>query len=737
MKLAALFSFMLFIFSATHVAGQQNSPSVNPDSKEIEQRYLLKKQATAVYSGNNAITVFAPEQDCIAAIPLCDSVYTQTNSYVLSGALNNEIDPASSCLLSGEKNDVWYTFTVQASGILNFSITPLNTNDDYDWALFNLTGHVCSDIYSVPFLEVRCNYAPNLGCGGITGANNDTLGTCGGQNEPAIMVSAGQTYVINVSNFSTTQFGYTIDFSPGTAVIYDNLPPQPVVAGMNCTDSILTVSYPAELIDCSTIAADGSDFTVMDPGGSLHPVLAASGAGCGATKPYTSQINITLSTINVSYPGFYLLVKTGSDGNTFSDKCGNFTGNAGADTVAFVNVVNNILLDLGPDTAVCEAGAKPLLNAGNTGASFSWSCNNMPTGTNSQALQTTYAGTYNVTVTYGKGCIATDSMQLGFLPAFAFSLGNDTTICQGNLLPTLHTGISNAASYQWYLNNIFIAGASGDSLEITQPGVYVAIADSGNGGCPGIDTIVVTVVQPVAFDLGNNLVFCPGDSALIISGLSGPGYSYQWKYNNLLLPQNNDFIYVKDEGLYYLTVSSAIQCTGMDSISVTHEKIPGPVTVNCPLNDGVSNTFQWDPVPDASGYQVSMDGTGGWTVPTSGPQGTYHNTPLNVLSLYVRAESYGSCKPGPVSESLPCDIVISNILTPNQDGKNDFFYIKNLDQYPGTTVKILDRWGLTVYQSPDYKNNWDGGESQDGVYFYEVVLPRKGAYNGTLTILKK
>src|SRR5688572_16951308 len=86
-------------------------------------------------------------QDCLAAIPICQNVYQTTNSYVGEGNYPNEINNNSSCLGSGELNDVWYTFTVQQSGNLNFLITPNNSSDDYDWAVYNLTNNNCSDIY--------------------------------------------------------------------------------------------------------------------------------------------------------------------------------------------------------------------------------------------------------------------------------------------------------------------------------------------------------------------------------------------------------------------------------------------------------------------------------------------------------------------------------------------------------------------------------------------------------------
>jgi len=51
-------------------------------------------------------------------------------------------------------------------------------------------------------------------------------------------------------------------------------------------------------------------------------------------------------------------------------------------------------------------------------------------------------------------------------------------------------------------------------------------------------------------------------------------------------------------------------------------------------------------------------------------------------------------------------IRIPNAFSPNGDGKDDFFVIPNLPE--GSVIYIYNNWGSLVYQSQDYKNNWDG-----------------------------
>ena len=86
----------------------------------------------------------------------------------------------------------------------------------------------------------------------------------------------------------------------------------------------------------------------------------------------------------------------------------------------------------------------------------------------------------------------------------------------------------------------------------------------------------------------------------------------------------------------------------------------------------------------------------------------------------------------------PCEVEIPNVFTPgNGDGKNDVFFIKNLDSNPNSKVVILNRWGNEVYSTNNYQNNWNGGDLPDGTYYYVVVLQTGKDYKGTLKLIRQ
>ncbi len=115
-----------------------------------------------------------------------------------------------------------------------------------------------------------------------------------------------------------------------------------------------------------------------------------------------------------------------------------------------------------------------------------------------------------------------------------------------------------------------------------------------------------------------------------------------------------------------------------------------------------------------------------------------------------------------VVDVFPVDLFIPNVFTPNGDGYNDYFVIKAKDAsqqgtksalkfdgavqqykplndyYEKTHLVIFNRLGRKVFESDNYKNDWDGGGLPDGTYFY--VLKCQGfkdknvVYKGSITI---
>lgn len=71
-------------------------------------------------------------------------------------------------------------------------------------------------------------------------------------------------------------------------------------------------------------------------------------------------------------------------------------------------------------------------------------------------------------------------------------------------------------------------------------------------------------------------------------------------------------------------------------------------------------------------------------------------------------------------------MTIPSVITPNGDGLNDNFVVLGLEQYPGSTLAIYNRWGDEVYSSENYINDWEGTHLEEelpiGTYFYVLKV---------------
>jgi gliding motility-associated-like protein len=92
-------------------------------------------------------------------------------------------------------------------------------------------------------------------------------------------------------------------------------------------------------------------------------------------------------------------------------------------------------------------------------------------------------------------------------------------------------------------------------------------------------------------------------------------------------------------------------------------------------------------------------------------------------------------------EPLSIAIVVPNAFSPNGDGQNDTWNIKNIQNYPGNTVDVYNRYGEKLYSSIGYGTPWNGRyngiDLPFGTYYY-IINPKNGSsvISGYVTIIK-
>ncbi|MFY0651155.1 MAG: gliding motility-associated C-terminal domain-containing protein [Cyclobacteriaceae bacterium] len=91
------------------------------------------------------------------------------------------------------------------------------------------------------------------------------------------------------------------------------------------------------------------------------------------------------------------------------------------------------------------------------------------------------------------------------------------------------------------------------------------------------------------------------------------------------------------------------------------------------------------------------------------------------------------------------ELTFYNVFSPNGDFKNDYFEIQGIENFMGSVLTVVNRYGKTVYSAIGYQNDWagtTGGGSliASGVYYFTVELNEPRAkeqfLRGSFTILR-
>jgi gliding motility-associated-like protein len=123
---------------------------------------------------------------------------------------------------------------------------------------------------------------------------------------------------------------------------------------------------------------------------------------------------------------------------------------------------------------------------------------------------------------------------------------------------------------------------------------------------------------------------------------------------------------------------------------------------------------------------------------------TYAKTEVSTLSTGINkfqwTVSNGYC---PVSRDTVMievnDFIIPTLITPNMDGKNDYFVLRGLATLGKTELIIFDRRGAMVYKNLNYDNSWNGVDYNknplpDDTYFYVIKSSNGKSISGYIVI---
>lgn len=635
------------------------------------------------------------------AFPVCgSSVFSQTNVPICG--YRDMPTPCQDGAAYQDKNPYWYKFTCFASGTLAFVITPTNLGDDYDWQLFDVTGHAPEDVYTDRTLFVACDWSGEPGKTGASGEGT-SLQLCAGGGIPLYtampQLQQGHNYILLISHFTNSQSGYSLEFGGGSASITDTTPPRLQAAKALCDSRRISIKLNKRM-KCNSLATDGSDFTISNPSFS---VTTSNAEGCKTGFDMDSLI-ITLS--NPLAPGTYSIkMAKGRDQNTLLDNCD-----------AAIPEGDSLLFTIAPaQPAVFDS----ILPAGCAPDQLSLAFNE-PILCNS---------------------VAADGSDFTVTGPSPVTVIGASTVCTDNLATTIQIKLSAPVTVAGTYN---VTIKRGTDVNTVLNECEVETPEGGNVDFQTQDTVSAHFDYSVHFG-------CKADTGIFYHK-GGDGinkWSWQFATNATSTQQNPVYVFPGFGQQQVSLVVSNGTCTDSSQVTFNLDNqlkadFTAPESL-CPedvasfkdTSIGTITAWAWDfansntsternPPPQL--YQpTGADKDYSVRLIVKSNHDCYDTTYKNVKVLYT------------------CFIAVASAFTPNGDGLNDYLYPINAYKAKNLIFKVYNRLGQLVFSTTDFTKKWDGMfkgvKQQTGTYVWflnysNIDTGKKFSLKGTSVLIR-
>lgn len=378
---------------------------------------------------------------------------------------------------------------------------------------------------------------------------------------------------------------------------------------------------------------------------------------------------------------------------------------------------------------VCDGYATVSPSGGTSPYTYLWNDPAAQTGITATGL---CAQTFKVVVTDNNGCqdssYAFISEPSDITTTIVPTQANCTNTSDGSIDLTSNGG-TGLHTYSWTDTATFTS-TDEDPTNLAIGSYFVTVTD-GNG-CTHLDTTVISEVNIVNADAGNDTTICDQDSVLLIGQ---GGSSYSWSIGS-----NNDSIKVAPSLTtdYILTVLNN-GCSDQDTVTINVNALPnlsaiandylileGNTTTLTVTGAGVGANYDWNP-------PLSLND------PTTA---TPIASPTATTNYIVTGTDVNGCMDtASVQIIVATSIVFPDGITPNGDGLNDTWRIELIEEFPDNVVQVYNRWGQMVFESKGYLEQWDGlhngKELPVGTYYFLIDLGNDmPKYTGPITLMR-
>jgi len=340
---------------------------------------------------------------------------------------------------------------------------------------------------------------------------------------------------------------------------------------------------------------------------------------------------------------------------------------------------------------------------------------------NTQNTSHNYApGAYTVklVVTDINGC--KDSVTKNITASLlTVNAGNDSTICSGQSI-TLQASSNGGTQFQW--NNVSLLNNNTVLNPIATPpdGTTTFIITASNSlGCSRSDSVEVFVRAQNTFSIDAPSPVCKNDSVQL---LAQGGDLYSWQPSagiNSMIP--DPFVSPQITTIYTVQITDTL-CNFSQTLSTQVVVLPSPNVqaskqndIDCIVNTARLNasgaaTYTWSPSATLNNSNIANPVASPTTTTLYTVTGTdvYGCKNFDTISVVVDLTSKSGL------------FLMPNAFTPNNDGLNDCFGIKQWGILEEVEFNIYNRWGELIFHTTDVNKCWDGkwkGKEQNSAVF--------------------
>ncbi|NMR33980.1 T9SS type B sorting domain-containing protein [Chryseobacterium aquaticum] len=435
---------------------------------------------------------------------------------------------------------------------------------------------------------------------------------------------------------------------------------------ITCTTAQVTLNASASVVPTgSTIAWTTTGGNIVSGANTLNPVVNDAGT-------------YTLTVTNTTQPGNLICTFTST-----------------------VTVIQDKVLPVANLTStfqqICPGESVTLTASG--GATYNWG-NGLTGNGATQVVSPTTTTTYSVFAVGANGCVSANPALITIVvgPPTAIVAASKSKICAGESVTLTASG---GFSYNW----VGLTG-NGNTQVVTPTATttYSVFALGGNGCVSTVPATITIEVVPAIVSTLQDVYACAGDNGVLDAG-AGPNYTYLWSNG-----ATTQTITTNAPGSYSVTISNGT-CSKLFTAQLINPDLPQ--FTNVVFENNVLTVSATNPTGGVLEY--SIDGGNTWQT-----SNIFYNV-LNNTNYTILVK----IKDAKCGNSLQYfTFVISNAITPNSDGINDYIDFSGISNYKNFAASIFDRYGAELFKANKSNIMWDGSlkgiNLPTATYWYRV-----------------